>query len=68
MTKQRILERGIRRTMISNQEKASAAVAELQRTDRITVILCGTLDLTPTVHFVLEWECREEASAFDNVT
>lgn len=28
----------------------------------------GEIDLTPTYHFVLESECLEEASAFDNVT
>jgi ribonuclease Z len=42
MIKRRIVEHSIRRTIINNQEHASETATELQRTDRITVVLCGT--------------------------
>ena len=42
MTKRGIAERGIRRTISKNQEQASETAAALQRTDRITAVLCGT--------------------------
>jgi hypothetical protein len=42
MIKRRIVEHSIRRTIINNQEQASETATELQRTDRITVVLCGT--------------------------
>lgn len=41
MATRRIVERTIRRAIINNQDKASQTAAELQRTDRITVVLCG---------------------------
>jgi ribonuclease Z len=42
MNRRKALEQGIRRMIIRNQEQSAAAAAELQRTDRITVVLCGT--------------------------
>ena len=42
MIRQRIVERSIRRAIINNQEQASETATGLQRTDRITVVLCGT--------------------------
>ena len=41
MTKQGIVERSIRRTIINSQEQASETAAALQRPDRITTVLCG---------------------------
>jgi ribonuclease Z len=41
MQRNSILERSIRRTVIANQASADKAAAALQRTDRITVVLCG---------------------------
>jgi ribonuclease Z len=35
------VEQAIRRTIIKNQERADETVAALQRTDRITTVLCG---------------------------
>ncbi|MGD2155607.1 MAG: MBL fold metallo-hydrolase [Anaerolineales bacterium] len=40
--RQTLAEKGIRRTIINSQEQASETTAELQRTDRITTVLCGT--------------------------
>lgn len=41
MTTRRMTERTVRRAIIKNQEQASQKAAALQRTDRITVVLCG---------------------------
>ena len=35
-------DQALRRTVINNQQQANETAAELQRTDRITTVLCGT--------------------------
>jgi ribonuclease Z len=41
MNRRKALEQGIRSTIIRNQNRTAEATAALQRTDRITVVLCG---------------------------
>ena len=42
MNRRKALEQGIRRTIIKSQAQAAEVAAALQRTDRITTVLCGT--------------------------